>query len=77
MCTRVLWKNGDTSVVSGRNMDYPVDLATNLWKLPRGAERDDAASGGLTWTSKYGSVIAAGYDIASVDRSTTVPTTPS
>lgn len=48
-------------------MDFHKDLMTNLWKQPRGAPRDDGVAGRLTWTSKYGSVIAAAFDIISVD----------
>lgn len=40
---------------------------TNLWKQPRGVTRDDGVAGKLTWTSKYGSVIATAFDIISVD----------
>src|SRR5699024_3708917 len=64
MCTRVLWQD---AVVVGRNMDFAHDLLTNLWKMPRGVRRDDGVTGKLSWESKYGSVIAAGYDIASTD----------
>jgi choloylglycine hydrolase len=48
-------------------MDFHKDLMTNLWKQPRGVKRDDAVSGKLTWTSKYGSVVATAFDITSVD----------
>lgn len=67
MCTRVLWPDAGEAVVVGRNMDFANDLLTNLWKMPRGVRRDDGVTGKLTWESKYGSVIAAGYDIASTD----------
>lgn len=67
MCTRVVWPDADGSVIVGRNMDYRRDLATNLWLLPRGVEHDDGVEGKLQWTSKYGSVIAAAFDIISVD----------
>ncbi|WP_396921985.1 linear amide C-N hydrolase [Mycolicibacterium sp.] len=71
MCTRVMWSDtGDktgNAVLVGRNMDFHRDLLTNLWKQPRGVERDDAVSGKLTWTSKYGSVVATAFDITSVD----------
>lgn len=40
---------------------------TNLWKQPRGVTRDDGVAGKLTWTSKFGSVIATSFDIISVD----------
>ena len=48
-------------------MDFHRDLMTNLWKQPRGVTRDDGVAGKLTWTSKYGSVIATAFDIISVD----------
>lgn len=67
MCTRVIWPDANGSVVVGRNMDFHKDLMTNLWKQPRGVNRDDGVTGALTWTSKYGSVIAAAFDIISVD----------
>ncbi|OBB31568.1 choloylglycine hydrolase [Mycolicibacterium peregrinum] len=67
MCTRVMWPEAGDAVLVGRNMDFHKDLMTNLWKQPRGVARDDAVSGKLTWTSKYGSVIATAFDITSVD----------
>ncbi|MGA5541518.1 linear amide C-N hydrolase [Mycobacterium sp. NPDC051198] len=67
MCTRVMWPDAGDAVLVGRNMDFHKDLMTNLWKHPRGVKRDDAVSGKLTWTSKYGSVIASAFDITSVD----------
>lgn len=48
-------------------MDFHKDLLTNLWKQPRGVQRDDGVTGALRWTSKYGSVIATAFDIISVD----------
>ncbi len=44
-----------------------MDLLTNLWKMPRGIERKDGANGKLTWTSKYGSVIATAFDLIATD----------
>lgn len=67
MCTRVLWPDANGSVIVGRNMDFHQDLHTNLWKLPRGIERDDRIDGTFRWTAKYGSVIAGVYDILSTD----------
>lgn len=67
MCTRVLWPDANGAVLVGRNMDYHRDLGTNLWKLPRGTVRDDGVDGALSWTSKYGSVVAAAFDMISVD----------
>ncbi len=67
MCTRVIWPDANGAVIVGRNMDFHKDLMTNLWKQPRGVSRDDGVKGKLTWTSKYGSVIATSFDIISVD----------
>ena len=67
MCTRVIWPDAAGAVLVGRNMDFHKDLMTNLWTQPRGISRDDGVEGELTWTSKYGSVIAAAFDIISVD----------
>jgi penicillin V acylase-like amidase (Ntn superfamily) len=67
MCTRVMWPDANGAVLVGRNMDFHFDLDTNLWKLPRGAKRDDGVAGKLTWTAKYGSVVATAMDIFTVD----------
>ena len=49
-------------------MDWKSELGTNLWVFPRGLARDGAAGPrSLTWTSRYGSVIAGAYDIATTD----------
>lgn len=67
MCTRVLWADAAGAVLVGRNMDYGVDLQTNLWAFPRGQERDDAVDGSLRWTSRFGSLAAGAYDVATAD----------
>lgn len=67
MCTRVIWPDANGAVLVGRNMDFHKDLMTNLWTQPRGITRDDGVKGELTWTSKYGSVIASAFDLISVD----------
>lgn len=49
-------------------MDWKLDLATNLWALPRGVKRDGrAGANSVEWTAKYGSVVATGYDICTTD----------
>jgi choloylglycine hydrolase len=61
----VVWPDA-TAVIVGRNMDFhepddePVDTAA------RHLERD-GVNGALTWTSKYGSVVAGAFDMISVD----------
>lgn len=67
MCTRVVWPDADGAVIVGRNMDFHMDLRTNLWKLPRGIKRNDRVDGKLSWTAKYGSVVAGVFDILSAD----------
>ena len=67
MCTRVMWPDANGSVLVGRNMDFHKDLATNMWTQPRGISRNDGVKGLLSWTSKYGSVIVASFDLISVD----------
>ena len=67
-CTRAVYLGPDGMVVTGRTMDWREDLRTNLYLFPRGMERSGADSGKtLHWISKYGSVIAAGYDIGTSD----------
>ena len=68
MCTRTVYLGLDDMVVTGRNMDWAEDLRTNLWLFPRGMPRDggiDAQS--ITWRSRFGSVVAAGYDVGTAD----------
>lgn len=67
MCTRVVWPDANGSVIVGRNMDFHLDLLTNLWKLPRGIQRTDGVDGALTWTAKYGSVVATAFDLIATD----------
>ncbi|MDA2889913.1 linear amide C-N hydrolase [Mycolicibacterium sp. BiH015] len=68
MCTRVVYLGTGERIVTGRSMDWEVEIGTNLWALPRGVARTGSAGpGSLEWTSKYGSVVASGYDISSTD----------
>lgn len=67
-CTRFIYKSGANDAIVGRSMDWAEDPGTDLWAFPRGLERDGGAGpGSLKWTSKYGSVIASFYNIATVD----------
>ncbi|HBS27865.1 MAG TPA: hypothetical protein DEB06_00085 [Phycisphaerales bacterium] len=67
-CTRALWAGQDGLVVTGRTMDWMEDLHTDLWAFPRGMKRHGrAGAGSIEWTSRYGSVIAAGYNAGSAD----------
>jgi len=67
-CTRTLYVGQDNTVITGRNMDWSEDMGSNLWVFPAGIHRDgNAGPKSPKWTSRYGSVITAGYDIGSVD----------
>lgn len=66
-CTRAIYVGLDGRVLTGRTMDWKEDIVTNLWILPRGMARDGAAPGAMRWTSRYGSVVASGYDISTTD----------
>ncbi len=67
-CTRAVYLGPNGSVITGRSMDWQDDIGTNLWILPRGMHRSgEAGPHSLEWTSKYGSVVASGYDVSTTD----------
>ncbi|KUI22893.1 choloylglycine hydrolase [Mycobacterium sp. GA-1285] len=68
MCTRVVYLGTDNRNITGRSMDWKSEIQTNLWALPRGVRRTgQAGHGSAQWTSKYGSVVATGYDVSTTD----------
>jgi penicillin V acylase-like amidase (Ntn superfamily) len=67
-CTRVVYLGPNGDVITARSMDWKVDIGTNLWILPRGAHRSgETGPSSLEWTSKYGSIVATGYDVSTTD----------
>ena len=67
-CTRVVYLGDNNQVITARSMDWKQDVGTNLWVFPRGIKHDgQAGKNAIKWTSKYGSVIASGYDISTTD----------
>lgn len=67
-CTRAVYLGPDSMVVTGRTMDWKEDPQSNIYLFPRGMQKRGAnADPTITWTSKYGSVITAGYDIGTCD----------
>jgi len=67
-CTRLVYLGPNDNVITARSMDWKSDIGTNLWILPRGAERTgETGPNSIAWTAKYGSVIASAYDIATSD----------
>ncbi len=68
MCTRVVYLGPEDTIITARSMDWMSDIGTNLWVFPAGIDRDGAAgSNSIQWTSKYGSVVAAGFDVSVAD----------
>lgn len=70
MCTVCVWSKEGQPTLTARNMDWAMQMDTDLWALPAGAHR----RAGLPeekdvkeWTSKYGSVIASSYGIGTAD----------
>lgn len=67
-CTRAVYLGPEDLVITARSMDWKEDLHSDLWLFPRGMERNgNAGPNSVVWTSKYGSVITAAYNIASTD----------
>lgn len=67
-CTRFVYHGANDEVITARSMDWKVDVGTNLWVFPRGMKRSgEAGPNSIQWTSKYGSVIASGYDVSTTD----------
>ncbi|PZF74637.1 linear amide C-N hydrolase [Taibaiella soli] len=67
-CTRVVYKGPEGTVITARSMDWSEDVRSNLWVFPRGMQRSgEVGPASIKWTSKYGSVIASGYDISTTD----------
>lgn len=67
-CTRVVYQGPSATVITARSMDWKDDIVTNLWIFPRGMERTgEVGTSSVTWKSKYGSVIASAWDIATTD----------
>lgn len=67
-CTRLVYLGAHDDVITARSMDWKTDVATNLWIFPRGMARNgQAGPNSVTWTSKYGSVIASGYEVSTTD----------
>lgn len=67
-CTRAVYLGPDGMILTGRTMDWSEDPLTNLYLFPRGiSRRGGKGDNTVAWTSKYGSVAAAGYDIGISD----------
>lgn len=67
-CTRFVYHGADGQIITARSMDWKSDVMTNLYVLPKGMERSgEAGPNSIRWKSKYGSVVATGYDVSTTD----------
>ncbi len=66
-CTRAIYI-GEDMVITARTMDWANDVESDLWAFPRGMQRNGAAGpNSIHWNSKYGSVVTAGFNVATTD----------
>lgn len=67
-CTRVVYKGPENTVITARSMDWKSEINANLWVFPRDIKRTgEVGPLSLKWSSKYGSIIASAWDIATAD----------
>ncbi len=67
-CTRVVYQGPNNTVITARSMDWKDEIAANLWVFPRGIERQgEVGPNSIKWKSKYGSLVATAWDIATAD----------
>jgi len=67
-CTRAVYQGPNGRTLTGRTMDWKLDMISNMFLMPRGMQRDGlAGDSSLQWQSRYGSVVVTGYDVATVD----------
>ncbi len=67
-CTRILYTGEENLVLTGRSMDFSLDIPANLWVFPRGLERSgEVGEQSLQWTSRYGSLVTSSWDMATTD----------
>lgn len=67
-CTRFVYQTATDSFIVGRSMDWMEDPGSDLYSFPRGMARNGGVGeGSIAWTSKYGSVIASLYGVATVE----------
>jgi penicillin V acylase-like amidase (Ntn superfamily) len=67
-CSRAMYLGDDRIVITTRSNDWWGSQQTHLWIYPRGVARHGAAGrNSIEWTSRYGSVTAAGWDAGTID----------
>jgi penicillin V acylase-like amidase (Ntn superfamily) len=67
-CTRVVYKGPNNTVLTGRTMDFSIEIPANQWIFPRGMKRNgEVGKNSIEWVSKYGSLGVSTWDIAIAD----------
>jgi choloylglycine hydrolase len=67
-CTRVVYKGPNNTVLTGRTMDFSLEIPANHWIFPRGMKRSgEVGKNSLEWVSKYGSLAVSAWDISTTD----------
>jgi penicillin V acylase-like amidase (Ntn superfamily) len=67
-CTRVVYKGPNNTVLTGRTMDFSIEIPANQWIFPRGVSRNgEVGKNSIEWVSKYGSVAVSSWDISTPD----------
>ena len=65
-CTDFLVKAKDGTVVNGRTMEFPIDLESKIWIVPRGMDNtsvNDKGIKGLSWKAKYAFIGIDGFNL--------------
>lgn len=67
-CTRAVYKGPDNTVITGRTMDFSLEIPANHWIFPRGMKRSgEVGTNSIEWVSKYGSLAVSSWDISTTD----------
>lgn len=67
-CTRVVYKGPNNNILTGRTMDFSLEIPANQWIFPRGMKRNgEVGKSSIEWTSKYGSLGVSSWDISITD----------
>lgn len=67
-CTRVVYKGPNNTILTGRTMDFSIEIPANQWIFPRGMKRNgEVGKNSIEWISKYGSLGVSTWDIAIAD----------
>lgn len=67
-CTRVVYKGPNNTVLTGRTMDFSMEIPANQWIFPRGIKRNgEVGKNSIEWISKYGSLAVSSWDISTTD----------